>query len=72
MICYTHGGGYGNQDLKEVREVIERHLPVGSRDKVVLLELLHDYECLRRVIEGQGCLFRHEDGSETRRVKLYG
>jgi len=70
-MVYCHENGYGNVDLKEVREVIEKYLPVGSRDKVILLEMLYDYECLKRVIEGNGSIFRHEDRSETRRIKLY-
>lgn len=72
MISYCHENGYGNVDVKEVRDVIDRHLPVGSVDKVMLLELLYDYEVLRNVIDGKNCLFRHPDQSETRRIKLYG
>lgn len=71
MIVYTKEGGYGRVDVKEAHEVIDRHLPVGSRDKVTLLELLYDYECLLKVVYGQNCIFRHEDGSETRRIKTY-
>ena len=72
MINYTREGGYGNQDVSEARLVIDRHLPVGSEDKVVLLELLYDYEVLLRVINGEGAVYGHPDGSETRRIKLYG
>ena len=70
-MIYSAEGGYDKQDLKEVREVIDKHLPVGSRDKVVLLEFLHDYEVLQMVIQGKNCIYRHEDRSETRRIKLY-
>jgi hypothetical protein len=70
MIVYSKEGGYGKQDTKEVKEVIDKYLPVGSRDKVTLLEFLYDYECLMRVIEGRQFIFRHEDGSEVRRIKL--
>lgn len=69
-MAYSHEGGYGNQDLKEARAVIDKHLPAGSSDKVTLLVLLHDYEVLLRVIEGKA-VFRHVDGSETQRIKLY-
>lgn len=71
MIIYSKEGGYGNQDLKEAREIIERNTSVGSRDKVILLELLYDYEVLRKVINGEACIFRHSDGSEVRRIKFY-
>ena len=72
MIVYTAEAGYGNQDVKEVREVIDKYLPVGSRDKVVLLEFLHDYEVLKDIVQGdKNCIYRHADRSETRRVKLY-
>lgn len=69
MVVLTHEGGYGNVDSEAVQEVIAR---VGAaNDRVVLRDLLYDYECLRNVIEGKGTLFRHADGSETRRIKLY-
>lgn len=71
MIVYSTDGGYGKEDIKEAREAIEKHLPVGSRDKVTLLGLLYDYEVLRKVIDGHNCVFRHEDGSEVRRIKFY-
>ena len=72
MIVYSHDGGYGNESVEEAREIVDRYLPVGSRDKVVLLSLLHDYWVLLNVIDGKNCVFRHEDGSETRRLRLYG
>lgn len=72
MISYSYEGGYGNNDVVEARKVIDQYLPVGSRDKVILLELLYDYEVLLKVIRGEGCVYRHPDGSETRRIKFYG
>ncbi len=71
MLVYKRENGYGKQDLDEVREVIHRVCGVGSKDKVILLELLYDYEVLLRVIDGEA-IFRHEDRSEARRLKLYG
>ncbi len=70
MIAYSHEGGYGNVNVAEAQAAIDL-LPPGSLAKITLLELLYDYECLRRVIEGNGYLFRHEDRSEVRRLKLY-
>lgn len=69
MIVYTKSGGYGAQNTAEARKTIDS-LPSGSRDKVILLGLLYDYECLRRVIDGGQFVFRHEDGSEVRRIKF--
>ncbi len=69
MIAYTHEGGYGNIDTSEVDDAI-RNLPLSTPGRQLLLELAYDYECLRRVIEGGGFLFRHCDRSETRRIKL--
>lgn len=71
MIVYSHEGGYGNVKVDEIGALIEKLTPVGSSDRVELREMLYDYECLLRVIEGQAT-FRHEDRSETRRLKLYG
>ncbi len=69
MIRYTHENGYANIDLKEAKEAIDT-LKSGSMDKVTLLCLLYEYECLLRVIDGKAC-FGHSDGSETRRVKIW-
>lgn len=71
MIAYTHEGGYGNADVADARAAIDRACPPGCPDRATLRELLYDYECLRRVVEGGGFVFRHRDGSEVRRVKLY-
>lgn len=65
MIVYTHENGYGNVDADEVRKVIQDlPLPKGSISRIILLELLLDYEVLHEVVEGKGCVFRHSDGSE--------
>ncbi len=69
MIVYSRSGGYGNVDLQAVEDAI-RALPLGTPGRQLLLELKHDYECLRRVIDGGNFSFRHEDGSEVRRIKL--
>ncbi len=71
MIVYSRDGGYGKVDLKAVEEAIMA-LPLGTPGRQLLLELAYDYECMMRVIDGKGCIFRHdEDGSETRRLRLY-
>lgn len=70
MISYSHKNGYGNINLEEVEEVI-RSLPGETTGRYLLLNLMYDYECILRVIEGHGFVFSHEDGSETRRIKLW-
>ncbi len=70
MIVYSHEAGYGNADLKAVEKAI-RALPLTTPGRQDLLELKFDYEVLLRVIDGKGCLFRHEDRSETRRIRLW-
>lgn len=70
MIHYSHEGGYGNENIQEAREVVEKYLPVGSGDKVIMLSLLYDYKILRKVVDGEA-MFSHEDGSKTIRIKFY-
>ncbi len=70
MIVYTHEGGYGNVNVKQLDDII-RALPMEHPGRQDLIDLLYNYECLMRVIEGKGHIFRHEDGSETRRIKIY-
>ena len=69
MIVYTMAGGYGKADLETARRVIDAM--THAADRATLRGLLYDYACLLRVIEGRGHCYRHEDGSEVRRVKLY-
>jgi len=69
MIRYTHKGGYGNTNISLVESYV-RALPRDTPGRQDLIELIYDYECLLRVIDGKNCVFGHEDGSETRRIKL--
>jgi hypothetical protein len=71
MIVLTKQGGYGNTNLIEAKEVIDKCLKPGSMDKVILMELLYDYERMLDVIHGRNCIYQHEDGSQTCRIKLY-
>jgi hypothetical protein len=69
MIVYTHENGYGNVNIKEMSELINT-LP-DANQRLMMRELLFDYEVLRRVIDGPNFIFQHADGSETRRIKIY-
>lgn len=68
MTIYSHEGGYGNIDIANIKDTL---YSLPAEERRVMAELLHDYECLRRVIEGKGYIFQHDDGSEVRRIKLY-
>lgn len=70
MIRLKRENGYGNSNVKEVNELIDKYLPVGSVDKCVIKEFVYDYERLIDVIDGRA-VFGHPDGSEVRRIKLY-
>lgn len=64
----THEAGYGNCEITELRQLIEGQAHTVTRHR--LMDLLGDYERLLQVIDGKA-VFRHPDGSETRRIKLY-
>lgn len=70
MIVYSRSGGYGTVDLKKLEDII-RALPLDTPGRQELLELKYDYEVLRRIIDGDNCIFQHEDRSETRRLRLW-
>ena len=69
MIIYGKENGYGNVDTSKVRAELSNS---GCNDTLrsMIKDLMYDYECIMRVIDGS-CVYRHSDGSETRRLKLY-
>jgi hypothetical protein len=66
MIIYSHEGGYCNIDVDTFR----RNLQCNIIDRGDVAALLYDYEILLKILKGEG-IFRLEDGSEVRRIKLY-
>lgn len=72
MLTLTHEAGYGNIDVEEARKTVRELTTVPLSTRSALMELISDYAYLRQVIDGEGVMFRHPDGSMTRRIYLYG
>jgi hypothetical protein len=60
--------GLCDADKEEIQKLLESHCRLIH----LMGELRSDYSTLLRVIDGKDCIFRHPDGSETRRIKLFG